>query len=102
MVQGIGTARKIRMNQPVRYTPDVEQPQPDEEETILGLTEQFQKILDTTSQDYQHAVRSVHAKGHGIARGRLRIAPDLPPELAQGMFAQAGEHDVILRFSTNA
>ncbi|MFV0623340.1 catalase family protein [Sphingomonas sp. ac-8] len=87
---------------PVRYTPSVEQPQPDEAETIAGLEEQFGKILDTTSQDYGHAVRSVHAKGHGLARGTLTVASGLPDELAQGLFATPGEHEAILRFSTNA
>ncbi|MET0238743.1 MAG: catalase family protein [Sphingobium sp.] len=90
------------MVQPVRYTPDVEQPEQDEAETSAALNEQFEKILDITSQDYGHAVRSVHAKGHAIARGKLTIAANLPPELAQGLFAQAGEHEAVLRFSTNA
>jgi len=90
------------MVEPVRYTHDVERPEPDEAETIAGLEAQFEKILDTTSRDYGHAVRSVHAKGHGIARGKLRVADGLPPELAQGLFAQAGEYEAILRFSTNA
>lgn len=90
------------MSQPVRYSPSVEQPQPDEAETVAGLKEQFQKILDTTSEDYQHAVRSVHAKGHGLARGTFTVADNLPPELAQGLFATPGRHEAILRFSTNA
>lgn len=90
------------MSGPVRYTPSVEQVQADEAETIAGLEEQFRKILDITSEDYGHAVRSVHAKGHGLARGTLRIAEGLPPELAQGLFAVPGEYEAILRFSTNA
>ena len=90
------------MTQPVRFTPEVETPAPDEAETITGLTEQFKIILDTTSQDYDHAVRSVHAKGHGLAQGKLTVAGGLPPELAQGMFATPGEYEAILRISTNA
>lgn len=87
---------------PIRYTSAVEQPEPDEADTIAALEEQFRRILDTTSRDYDHAVRSVHAKGHGIARGRLRIAEGLSPELAQGLFAAPGDYEAILRFSTNA
>ncbi|MET0247831.1 MAG: catalase family protein [Sphingomonas sp.] len=90
------------MNPPVRYAADVEQPEPDEAETIEALKEQFGKILEITSKAYGHAVRSVHAKGHGLVRGVFRIADDLPPELAQGLFAAPGCHDAILRFSTNA
>ena len=90
------------MATPIRYTPDVEHPQPDEGETIGKLNEQFSHILDTTSKDYGHAVRAVHAKAHGIARGTLVVDPGLPPELAQGLFARPGRYEAILRISTNA
>ena len=90
------------MTQPVRFEPGIETIEPDEQETIRALEEQFRTILETTSQDYGHAVRAVHAKGHGIARGTLTIAADLPPELAQGLFATPGIHEAILRLSTNA
>ncbi|WP_062206242.1 catalase family protein [Aureimonas sp. AU12] len=87
---------------PVRFSPSVEDIQPDEAATIEGLNETFDTILETTAKDYGHAVRSVHAKAHGILEGTLRIEPNLPPELAQGLFAGPGEHKVFLRLSTNA
>ena len=87
---------------PVRYDPSVETVAPDEQETLAGLQESFREILETTSQDYGHAVRAVHAKAHGIARGTLTIAADLPAELAQGIFAKPGEHEAVVRISTNA
>lgn len=90
------------MSAPVRFSPSVEKVEADEGETIKGLEDQFKVILDTTSENYEHAVRSVHAKGHGIARGTLTIADGLPPELAQGIGAQPGTYDAVLRFSTNA
>ena len=90
------------MSQPVHFDPAVETVEPDEAETIRTLEEQFRLILDTTSKDYGHAVRAVHAKGHGIARGALAVRDALPPELAQGMFAIPGRYEAILRLSTNA
>ncbi len=90
------------MASPVRYSPDVETIEPDEAETVAALEEQFKIILDTTSEDYGHAVRSVHAKGHGMATGMLTIANDLPAELAQGLFASPGTYEAIIRLSTNA
>jgi catalase len=86
---------------PVRFDPMVETIQPDEAEVIDQLNQSFQSILDTTSQDYGHAVRAVHAKAHGIARGTLTIAEGLPPELAQGLFAAPGRYEAIIRISTN-
>ncbi|TLU73470.1 catalase family protein [Lichenicoccus roseus] len=88
--------------QALRYYPAVEEIRPDEAETIAGLNQTFDTILETTAQDYGHAVRSVHAKAHGILEGRLEILGDLPQELAQGLFAMPGEHKVLLRLSTNA
>jgi hypothetical protein len=85
---------------PLRYHPGVEQPEPDEAETIAGLKEALRDILDTTFKDYGHPVRSVHAKSHGLLQGKV-IVPALPEMLAQGMFARPGEYDAVLRFSTN-
>ena len=87
---------------PIRFRPDLEQVQPDESDTIAGLNTTFDKILDTVARESGHAERSVHAKAHGILQGTLTIAPGLPPELAQGMFARPGEHRVFMRLSTNA
>jgi hypothetical protein len=88
--------------QPVRFDPSVETIAPDEQETLKTLEGSFQEILETTSQDYGHAVRSVHAKAHGIARGTFTVADDLPAELAQGIFARPGTHEAVIRISTNA
>ncbi|WP_394658830.1 hypothetical protein [uncultured Novosphingobium sp.] len=87
---------------PVPYQPSVEQVQADERETIGDICTAFDTILETTSKDYGHAVRSVHAKAHGVLNGELTIDAGLPPELAQGLFAQAGTHKVLIRMSTNA
>lgn len=89
------------MQPAVRYSPDVETVAPAEAQTIRELSETLHDILETTSRDYGHAVRAVHAKSHGIIRGELEILADLPPELAQGLFARPGRHPAIIRISTN-
>lgn len=85
----------------VRYSPAVETVAPDEGDTIRDLSDALRGIQETTSSDYGHAVRAVHAKSYGIIRGDLEILPDLPAELAQGMFARPGRHGAIIRISTN-
>ena len=87
---------------PVRYTPAVETLKADEAETVEALCQTFDTILETTARDYGHAVRSVHAKAHGILKGTLTVDDGLAPELAQGVFAKPGEHDIYMRMSTNA
>ncbi len=86
---------------PVRYSDALEQPAPDEAETVADLEASFDTILTTTSQDYGKAVRAVHAKAHGILKAELSVHPDLPPELAQGLFAAPARYPVWMRFSTN-
>lgn len=87
---------------PVRYAPTVEDVQPDEAATIVELKSTFDTVLETTSKDYGHAVRAVHAKAHGVFEGTLTVEGGLPRELAQGLFAQPGGYRVYLRISTNA
>lgn len=86
---------------PLRFDPAFEQIPEDEANTSAELVETLQKISETTYTDYQHAVRSVHAKSHGLLRGELSVIGDLPAELAQGLFAQPGTFPVVMRFSTN-
>ena len=90
------------MNSPILYYSDLEKIEPDEKDTIRELNSAFDIILERTAEDYGHAVRSVHAKSHGVMDGELTVDADLPPELAQGMFAKAGTHKVVIRLSTNA
>ncbi|AYD04692.1 catalase family protein [Neorhizobium sp. NCHU2750] len=87
---------------PVPYTPEVESVEEDEQKTIAELNETFDIILDKTAEDYGHAVRSVHAKAHGILEATMTVKDDLPPELAQGLFARPGTYKTYMRISTNA
>ena len=84
----------------VRYSPGVEQALPDEHDAVDALKVSFKKIMDTTSRDYGRAVRGVHAKGHALVHGTLTVVVDLPPALAQGLFAQPGRYPAVLRLST--
>lgn len=86
---------------PLLFDPAFEQIPPDEEQTARELTAVLHDISDTTYRHYGHAVRSVHAKSHGLLLGELEVLEGLPPELAQGAFARAGKFATVLRFSTN-
>jgi hypothetical protein len=84
----------------VRYTPGVEQPEDDEAETTQGLIQTLRSISEQTLADGGHALRSVHAKAHGVLRGELEVLGSLPEYLAQGLFAKPGRYPVVMRFST--
>ena len=86
---------------PIRYRPDLEQPEPDEAEVTRSIIAQFDKIGGTVFKDTGHAERGVHAKSHGLLRAEMRVLGGLPDALAQGLFAEPGTYPVILRLSTN-
>jgi hypothetical protein len=91
------------LNQPpaaLRYEPSVEHLETDEADTARELRDTMQKIREKTFADGGHALRSVHAKSHGILEGVLEVADDLHPVLAQGLFAQPGRYPVVMRLST--
>lgn len=101
-VFALSQERSITLLSPVRYSPDLEDIKSSEHETVSGLIDQFDIILEKTAEDYGHSVRSVHAKAHGILEGTMVIKDDLPLELSQGLFARPGQHPVYMRLSTNA
>lgn len=85
----------------VRYSPDVEQEEPDFEQTL-------QQVLDDMKQHMRGSlktegiglvVRNAHAKGYGLARGEFEILSGLPNEYAQGIYAKPGRHEAMVRFS---
>lgn len=87
---------------PVPYRPQVETIEPDEAETQAALIEAFRSIIETTHRDYGHGFRAVHAKSHALLEGELRVLDSLPPEYAQGIFAEPRTYQTLLRISTNA
>ena len=86
---------------PLMFQPSFEQIPDDEAQTSKELAQTLHDIMEKTFADEGHANRSVHAKAHGLLRGRVVVIGDLPPALAQGAFARAGSYSAYLRFSTN-
>ena len=86
---------------PVHYDATLEQVAPDEADTAAELIATMQRISARTLADEDHALRAVHAKSHALLDATLTVAPDLPPELAQGLFARGGTYRAALRISTS-
>lgn len=85
---------------PLRYHPDVEHVEPDEPQTARDLAETMLSIAQKTYAGSGHAIRCVHAKSHGLLAARIQTLPDLPPELAQGIFAKPLTYEAVVRLST--
>lgn len=88
------------MTAPLAFDPSFETPEADEAQTTAQLVETLHGISATTSKDYGHAVRSLHAKGYGLLQGELRVFDNLAPHLAQGLFAAPATYPLVMRFST--
>ena len=86
---------------PLPYSAELEQPHPGDSQIEASINRLMRGILETTWSDYGHAVRGVHAKSHGLLQGEMQVLGGLPPELAQGMFAQPAVYPVVMRISTN-
>lgn len=85
---------------PLPYDPSYEVPEANEAKTVAGMMDSLRGISETTFKHSGHAIRSVHAKSHGLLRGELRVLDGLPAALAQGIFARPGSWPVVMRFST--
>ena len=83
----------------LRYSPEIEQPDPQEQETIDGIIRGMTQQSETVEKREHHAVRASHAKSSALVTGALEVAANLPPELAQGLFATPGTHPVAIRFA---
>ncbi len=84
----------------LRYSADVEHEEAGEETVSEELCKTMHGINETTLKHGGHAIRSVHAKSHGLIEGELEIDDHLHPTLAQGLFAKPARYPVVLRFST--
>jgi hypothetical protein len=94
------TVMNVQLEVPVRFSPSVERPDADEAKTTEALIATLRYVNEKTFADGGHAMRSVHAKTHGILQGYLEVDAGLPHDLAQGLFAKPGRYPVVMRFST--
>lgn len=83
----------------VRYTPSVEVVAPDEAETQEKIVKLMRDGMANTREKDGRVERISHAKAHGLLKGTLTVASGLAVELAQGLFAQPGTYDVLVRLA---
>ncbi len=83
------------------YTPDVEATEADEQQTVDRIIATMRTAQRLTREKFGHSVRTGHAKAHGLLRGELQVLSDLPPWLAQGLFASPRAYPVVARLAQN-
>ena len=89
-------------NQPLLYTDAVETIPLDEAKDIERVVQATKLLLARHQAKSGEFVADVHVKAHGYADGELRVLPNLPDDLAQGLFAHESAHRAVVRFSNAA
>lgn len=88
--------------EPILYADSVEVPPSDEADDIRRAIQALEKILQNSRESSGEFRGDVHVKFHGCVAGDFRVLPNLPAELAQGLFAQERTFAVVVRFSNSA
>jgi Dyp-type peroxidase family len=79
----------------------LESPPPDEQ---LAIDRLIADLRGKLMRDYASGktLRDGHPKMHGLLRAVFRVEPDLPPQLAIGLFAQPKEYNAWVRVSNES
>ena len=86
---------------PVRYDPNLEAIGAQEAEQTAQLVEHIRSCGVAGFERHIHAMRAAHAKSHGILKGELTVAHDLPADLRQGVFQPGKRYGVVARISSS-
>ena len=89
-------------NRPLLYNDDVETIPADEAHDIERVVQAMQSMLARTQAKSGEFRADVHVKAHGYAQGELRVLPNLPDDLAQGLFEREAVFQTVVRFSNAA
>ena len=86
----------------VRYSPDIETFDPKLSEYMTRIIEFWEKkVRDSpVTEGSGRAVRGAHAKTLGVVRAEVEMLGNAPGPYAQGIYAKAGLHDALIRFSS--
>lgn len=86
----------------IRYdAPGVEHGAGAEEDALIAeVCAQINEAQTRVHDAHHHAFSGTHVKTHGVVKGTLEVLPNLPPHLAQSMFAKPGTYPVGVRFSS--
>jgi hypothetical protein len=78
-----------------------EYPEDDEESWIRCIIDRLRTQMEHEYTDTR-MLRDAHPKQHGCVRAEFTIEPDLPPELAVGLFRKPNTFSAWIRFSNSA
>ncbi len=71
---------------------------------IKAITDSIKHYVSRSNEvsDINYHTRDAHAKGYCALKAKFEVLDNLPIEFAQGLYAKAGSHDAVIRFSNGA
>lgn len=92
------------IDQLIKYQPELEEIPDNFEEYMATITKDIREYIHQTKDlsKIQHYTRDAHANGYAALKASVEILDNLPPELAQGIYAKAGKHEAVVRFSNGS
>jgi hypothetical protein len=86
----------------VRYDPSLERQLDDEPALMRELEAMMVDLASLVHRKHGHAFHGTHAKLTALLTGTFEVLPDLPFELAQGLFARPRRYDAVARLAPGA
>lgn len=87
---------------PLHYADQMEVIPADEGDDIRQVVQAVTTILERSRAKSGHYQSDVHVKTVGYAVGEFRVLPNLPTELAQGLFQADRTYPAVIHFSNSA
>src|SRR5262245_39122578 len=86
----------------VRYAPEIETIDPNLDELLEQIIGYWEKKVRESPvvEGSGRAVRGAHAKTFAVVKAEVQILRSVPPAYAQGIYANPGRHDAVIRFSS--
>lgn len=75
---------------------------PEEAAATATVTEAIRASVQAGFDKSGRAFRDAHRKAHGCVQARFTVLDNLPPKVAQGMFATPKSYDAVVRFSNGS
>ncbi len=74
----------------------------DETAAIATVTDAIKASVQAGFDKNGHAFRDAHRKAHGCVQARFTVLGQLPPKVAQGLFATPRAYNAVVRFSNGS
>ncbi|WP_413520750.1 catalase family protein [Psychrobacter glacincola] len=96
--------KKIFKTKYVPYNPEYIKLTAEDENNIRTITDDIKSYITRSDKvsDVNYHTRDAHAKGYCALKAKFEILDNIPKEYAQGLYAQSGIHDAVIRFSNGA